>query len=270
MRKSSLRILTICTACAVLLSGCELMAGKEAGESLSAESSIAEEALDPEEQARLDLLDSLEDVSIPTTTETRRKENTSISAVSEEETEEYEEGKEQDVLIPGAWLSDDGTKQEFLSEDGSMELAVPLDWQDLRGVITTDDEINQSFTVQIGNIDQAVFFMTNSESRRYSPFMSLDEYSSAIVAAVYNSMNSSEEFTDPQLLETVDIDSAVGDFVIRKSSIEANYEGNPILYYIYAVQGSYRYFQFNCWTAESQKDAAEAVFDEIVTRFYEQ
>ena len=270
MRKSSLRILTICTVCAVTFSGCGLMAGKEAAEPLPAESSVAEVVIDPEEQARLDLLDSLDDVSIPTTTETRRKENTSISASREEGTEESGEGAERDVLIPGAWLSDDETKQEFISEDDSMQLAVPLDWRDLRGVITSDDEINQSFTVQIGNTDQALFFMSNSESRRYSPFMSLDEYSSAIVAAVYNSMNSSEAFTDPQLLETVDIDSAVNDFVIRKSTIQAGYEGNPILYYIYAVQGSYRYFQFNCWTAESQKDAAEAVFDEIVTRFYEQ
>ena len=278
MRKRSLSILAIGTACAVLLGGCsgisQLMPAQQEAqpESLPAESSVAEEVIDPEEQARLDLLDALESVSIPTTTETSRRSDSGVAAPYESGAEEEDESldsEESDLLIPGAWLSDDETKQEFYSEDDSLQLAVPLDWQDLNGQIINDDEVNQSFKIQVGNLDQAVFFMANSESRRYSPFMSLDEYSSAIVAAVYNSMSDSETFSDAELLETVDIESDVNDFVIRKSTIAASYEDNPIVYYIYAVQGSYRYFQFNCWTAESQKDTVEPVFDEIVSGFYE-
>ena len=240
---------------------------------MPAESSVAEVVIDPEEQARLDLLDALESVSIPTTTETSRRNDSGVAAAYEsgaEEDESDDSADETDLLITGAWLSDDETKQEFYSEDDSLQLAVPLDWQNLNGQITNDDEVNQSFKVQVGNPDQAVFFMANSESRRYSPFMSLDEYSSAIVAAVYNTMSGSEDFSDAELIETVDIESDVNDFVIRKSTIAASYEGNPIVYYIYAVQGNYRYFQFNCWTAESQKDTVETVFDEIVCGFREQ
>jgi hypothetical protein len=237
-----------------------------------AESSVAEVVIDPEEQARLDLLDALESVSIPTTTETSRRNDSGVAAAYESgaEEDEYDDSADEtDLLITGAWLSDDETKQEFYSEDDSLQLAVPLDWQNLNGQIINDDEVNQSFKVQVGNPDQALFFIANSESRRYSPFMSLDEYSSAIVAAVYNSMSDSEVFSNAELIETVDIESDVNDFVIRKSTITASYEDNPIVYYIYAVQGNYRYFQFNCWTAESQKDTAETVFDEIVSGFHE-
>ena len=278
MRKRSLSIIAIGTVCAVILGGCSGVdrlfpaQGEVQTESVPAESSVAEVVIDPEEQARLDLLDSLEDISIPTTTETSRKNDSGVAAPYEEGTEEDEsdESGESKVLISGAWLSDDETKQEFYSENDSLQLAVPLDWQNLIGQITNDDEVNQSFSVHVGNPDQAMFFMANSESRRYSPFMSLDEYSSAIVAAVYNSMSDSEVFSDADLIETVDIESDVNDFVIRKSTITASYENNPIVYYIYAVQGNYRYFQFNCWTAESQKDAAEPIFDEIVSGFHEQ
>ena len=277
MRIRGLRIIAIGTACAVLLGGCsgigQLFPGQQEtmDESVPAESSVAEEVIDPEEQARLDLLDALESVSIPTTTETSRRNDSGVAAPYESGIAEDESSvsDETSVQITGAWLSDDETKQEFYSEDDSLQLAVPLDWQNLNGLITNDDEVNQSFKVQVGNPDQAVFFMANSESRRYSPFMSLDEYSSAIVAAVYNSMSGSEAFSDAELIETVDIESDVNDFVIRKSTISASYEGNPIVYYIYAVQGNYRYFQFNCWTAESQKDTVETVFDEIVSGFHE-
>ena len=276
MRKRSLSIVAIGTACAVILGGCSgvdrLFPAREEvqTESVPAESSVAEVVIDPEEQARLDLLDSLEDISIPTTRETSRRNDSGVAAPYEDGTDESDESDESKVLISGAWLSDDETKQEFYSENDSLQLAVPLDWQNLIGQITNDDEVNQSFSVQVGNPDQAMFFMANSESRRYSPFMSLDEYSSAIVAAVYNSMSDSEVFSDADLIETVDIESDVNDFVIRKSTITASYENNPIVYYIYAVQGNYRYFQFNCWTAESQKDAAEPIFDEIVSGFHEQ
>ena len=279
MRKRSLSIVAIGTACVVLLGGCsgisQLMPAQQEtqSESVPEESSVAEVVIDPEEQARLDLLNSLESVSIPTTTETSRKNDSGVAAPYENGAEEEDESAESDgskVLITGAWLSDDETKQEFYSENDSLQLAVPLDWKNLNGQITNDDEVNQSFSVQVGNPDQAVFFMANSESRRYSPFMSLDEYSSAIVAAVYHSMSGSEVFSNAELVETVDIESDVEDFVIRKSVISASYEDNPIVYYIYAVQGNYRYFQFNCWTAESQKDSAEAVFDEIVRGFHEQ
>jgi len=277
MRIRGLSIVAIGTACAVLLGGCsgigQLFPGQQEtmDESVPAESSVAESVIDPEEQARLDLLDALESVSIPTTTETSRRNDSGVAAPYESGTAEDESSvsDETSVLITGAWLSDDETKQEFYSEDDSLQLAVPLDWQNLNGQITNDDEVNQSFKVQVGNPDQAVFFMANSESRRYSPFMSLDEYSSAIVAAVYNSMSGSEVFSDAELIETVDIESDVNDFVIRKSTITASYESNPIVYYIYAVQGNYRYFQFNCWTAESQKDTVETVFDEIVSGFHE-
>ena len=278
MSKRGLSILAIGTACAVLLGGCggigQIFPGQQEtqDESIPAESSVAEEVIDPEEQARLDLLNALESVSIPTTTETSRKNDSGVAAPYEYGTEddESDESCETNVLITGAWLSDDETKQEFYSEDDSLQLAVPLDWQNLNGQIINDDEVNQSFKVQVGNPDQAMFFMANSESRRYSPFMSLDEYSSAIVAAVYNSMSSSEVFSNAELIETVDIESDVHDFVIRKSTITASYEDNPIVYFIYAVQGNYRYFQFNCWTAEGQKDAAETIFDEIVIGFHEQ
>lgn len=279
MRKRGLSIIAIGTACAVLLGGCsgieKLMPAQQEvqTESVPAESSVAEVVIDPEEQARLDLLDALESVSIPTTTETSRRNDSGVAAPYEYGTEEEDESQDSDetnVLITGAWLSDDETKQEFYSENDSLQLAVPLDWQNLNGQITNDDEVNQSFKVQVGNPDQAVFFMANSESRRYSPFMSLDEYSSAIVAAVYNTMSGSEDFSDAELIENVDIESDVNDFVIRKSTIAASYEGKPIVYYIYAVQGNYRYFQFNCWTAESQKDTVEPVFDEIVSGFREQ
>ena len=279
MRKRSLSILAIGTACVVLLGGCSGISQFLLGQSgeqdgaVPTESSVAEVVIDPEEQARLDLLNALESVSIPTTTETSRRNESGVAAPYEYGTEGEDESidsDENDVLITGAWLSDDETKQEFYSENDSLLLSVPLDWQNLLGQITNDDEVNQSFSVQVGNPDQAVFFMANSESRRYSPFMSLDEYSSAIVAAVYNSMNDSEAFSDPELTETVDIESDNNNFVIRKSTITASYENNPIVYYIYAVQGNYRYFQFNCWTAESQKDTAETVFDEIAIGFHEQ
>lgn len=279
MRKRSLSILAIGTACVVLLGGCsgigQFLPGQsgEQDGAVPTESSVAEVVIDPEEQARLDLLNALESISIPTTTETSRRNESGVAAPYEYGTEGEDESidsDENDVLITGAWLSDDETKQEFYSENDSLLLSVPLDWQNLLGQITNDDEVNQSFSVQVGNPDQAVFFMANSESRRYSPFMSLDEYSSAIVAAVYNSMNDSEAFSDPELTETVDIESDINNFVIRKSTITASYENNPIVYYIYAVQGNYRYFQFNCWTAESQKDTAETVFDEIAIGFHEQ
>ena len=277
MRKCSLSIVAVGTALTVMLGGCsgigQLMpTQQEQTESVPAESSVAEVVIDPEEQARLDLLDALESVSIPTTTETSRRNDSGVAAAYEsgaEEDESDDSADETDLLITGAWLSDDETKQEFYSEDDSLQLAVPLDWQNLNGQIINDDEVNQSFKVQVGNLDQALFFIANSESRRYSPFMSLDEYSSAIVAAVYNSMSDSEVFSNAELIETVDIESDVNDFVIRKSTITASYEDNPIVYYIYAVQGNYRYFQFNCWTAESQKDTAETVFDEIVSGFHE-
>ena len=215
MRKRGLSIIAIGTACAVLLGGCsgieKLMPAQQEvqTESVPAESSVAEVVIDPEEQARLDLLDALESVSIPTTTETSRRNDSGVAAPYEYGTEEEDESQDSDetnVLITGAWLSDDETKQEFYSEDDSLQLAVPLDWQNLNGQITNDDEVNQSFKVQVGNPDQAVFFMANSESRRYSPFMSLDEYSSAIVAAVYKSMSGSEDFSDAELIETVDIE----------------------------------------------------------------
>lgn len=278
MRKRSLRMIAVGTAVTLLLGGCGSLQGLMPGNEAPAapvESSVPEKVIDPEEQARMDLLDSLEDVQIPTTTQTNRKDNSSESSVSDEYSQAENNGEEDDgestgARIPGAWLNDDETRQELISNDGHIQIAVPLSWRDLSGQLTNDDEVNQSFNLQLGDTDQAVYFMANSESRRYSPFMSLDEYSSAIVAAVYNTMNGKEAFSDAELLSTVDMNSEVNDFVIRKSTLRAGYEGNPIYYYVYAVQGAYRYFQFNCWTAEMQKDTAEPLFDEIVLRFYEQ
>ena len=127
MRKRGLSIIAIGTACAVLLGGCsgigQLMPKQEVQtESVPVESSVAEVVIDPEEQARLDLLDALESVSIPTTTETSRRNDSGVAAPYEYETEEEDESEESDetgVLITGAWLSDDETKQEYAARSTS-------------------------------------------------------------------------------------------------------------------------------------------------------
>ena len=102
--------MAIGTACAVLLGGCsgisQLMPAQQEAqpESLPAESSVVEEVIDPEEQARLDLLDALESVSIPTTTETSRRSDSGVAAPYEsgaEEEDESTDSEESDVLIPG-------------------------------------------------------------------------------------------------------------------------------------------------------------------------
>ena len=100
MRKRGLSIIAIGTACAVLLGGCggigQLMPAQQEAqsESVPAESSVAEVVIDPEEQARLDLLDALESVSIPTTTETSRRNDSGVAAPYEYGTEEEDESQD--------------------------------------------------------------------------------------------------------------------------------------------------------------------------------
>lgn len=151
------------------------------------------------------------------------------------------------------------------STDGTMEVTLPDNWEDMTGKMDTTGDAQQNWVIEAGCLEEESFLTAVGESKTNTALASLAEYSDTIVQAV----STNTLFTDAQASSTEDLTLTSGGFAAKKTKISATYSGQKIAYWIYAVEGSKRYDQFICWTTEDNASSAEEKFDTIVNSFTE-
>ncbi len=200
------------------------------------------------------LMSELSGVSVPTTTQTTE------SAAAGTQTVTASGG-----TSAGTSSGELNLSVKIDSTDGTEEFYIPDTWADMKGSMDSTGETEQSYTVEAGSLDEQMFLISNGESRHNSSLLSLEDYSKALVEGI----SKSTDFSDVQNAGTADLILKNSGLTAKKTVLTVNYQNQSLSYYIYAIEGSERYYQVCCWTIAANQTAAGQTFDAIVNTFTE-
>ena len=252
--KAIAAVLAVLTA-VLALGGCgnskstESAASSAVSQTASKASSQAETS-DSASDSMDSLMSELSGVSVPTTTQTTE------SAAAETQPGTASGGTSSGELNLSVKID---------STDGTEEFYIPDTWADLKGSMDSTGETEQSYTVEAGSLDEQMFLISNGESRHNSSLLSLEDYSKTLVDGV----SKSTDFSNVQNAGTADLILKNSGLTAKKTVLTVNYQNQSVSYYIYAIEGSERYYQVCCWTIAANQTAAGQTFDAIVNTFTE-
>lgn len=195
-------------------------------------------AVDPNESYAAQVRAELEDVEIPTTDVTTRSGNVEVPALS----------------------------QTLSTEDGNIQIKIPGTWADLKGQLDVDGSLD-GYVIQTGSLTEAQFLTYTSEQKsdaENAPITSIDEYSGWLIQYV-TSVNSSLQNAVVIGQSAVRLTQSTLDG--KKTVLEGNFNGQEVVYFVYAVEGATAYHQFCCWAPKERRNTAEATFDAVVNTF---
>ncbi|MDO4804015.1 MAG: hypothetical protein Q4A32_04265 [Lachnospiraceae bacterium] len=194
--------------------------------------------VDPNESYAAQVQAELEDVEIPTTDITTKTGAVEVPALS----------------------------QTMTAGDGNIQLKVPENWTDLKGQIDASGMLD-GYVIQTGSMADAQFLTYTSEAKsdaENAPITSVDEYSGWLVQYV---TSVSSPLQNATVLETSDIRLTQSTMDGKKTVLKGNYNGQDVVFFVYAVEGANSYHQFCAWAPEGRRNTAEATFDAVVNSF---
>ena len=156
-------------------------------------------------------------------------------------------------------------KVKIDSADGTMEIMAPDTWQDMKGQLDESGSSDQNYPLQAGSYDDETFLTANGESKTNSSLTSLQEYSDTILKGV----TASTAFSNVQAEATTDVTLTASGLPAKRTKFIAAYGSQQIAYWIYAAEGTSRYYQICCWTADDNAVNAEPVIEAVVNSFKE-
>lgn len=181
-------------------------------------------------------------------TTVQAEESLPAKAVSADPVDTSEEIPELTVIVT------DGT--------GTEQVSVPANWQYMSGKLDPSGNVDANFPIMVGDQRTNVYVISNYESRQ-GAVSTLDDYSNVLV----NGVSGSGVLTNVQNMGTETMVLEASHFAAKRTILYADYEGMPIEYIIYAVEGISNYYQFNCWGYQDKAQRNEELFDNIVNAF---
>ena len=195
-------------------------------------------AIDPNESYAAQVQAELEDVEIPTTDITTKTGAVEVPALS----------------------------QTMTTADGNIQILVPGSWADMKGQLD-DTGVLDGYVIQTGSMTDAQFLIYTSEQKseeENAPITSIDEYSGWLVQYV---TSATSPLQNAVVIGTSDIRLTQSTMDGKKTILKGSFNGQDMVFFVYAVEGSTAYHQFCCWAPEGRRNAAEATFDAVVNSF---
>lgn len=212
----------------------------------------------------------------------------STEAVSTPNEQSNNTGEENSESVEEASVSSAGStdsaspapilSKERTSSDGSFSVRLPSNWSNMTAQISDDDEINQGFTLQVGNADQPLYMMACAENKDANAVKSLDEYMNSLIRFV----TESGSFSDIQKMSKAESFKTSSGLAGRKYLFTATYSpenntadtpasavsqtaasGEKVAYWLYAIEGEKQYYQMNFWTPASNGELERATVDAV-------
>lgn len=153
--------------------------------------------------------------------------------------------------------------QSISSAAGDMQIQVPDGWSDLRSQLDPAGTADQDYPIQTGDYDEESFLIINGEDKMNTSIASLQEYSDMLVQGV----SANAAFSDVKKEATADMTLSASGFAAKKTKFIASYSGQQIAYWVYAAEGTSKYYQICCWTADDNASNAEPKFEAVVNSF---
>ena len=245
--KTAVALLAVLTA-ALVFSACGKKKEEpvpEVTESVATSADVLQEtmvvetpAVDPNESYAAQVQAELGDVEIPTTDVTTMTGTIEVPALS----------------------------QTISTPDGGSQLKVPGTWIDLKGQIDASGAMD-GYLVQVGSTGDAQFLVYTAEAKpevENAPVTSIEEYSGWLVQYV---TSASSPLQNAEVLTSSDIRLTQSTMDGKKTVLKGIYNGQEVVYFVYAIEGASSYHQFCCWAPAGLRNSSEATFDAVVNSF---
>ena len=175
------------------------------------------------------------------------------------EADEEGDGSEDD----GAGVQVPKLTRQIDSTDGTMRLFLPETWGDLVGKMDDTGELDKTYPLKAGCYEEAAFLMAAHESKENSPIVDLTDFTETLLKAV----SGNEVFSDVRRGGLRNLKLKKSGLKAIRTGFSAVFEGQTVIYRIYAVEDEGRYYQITAWSTGTNERTAEAVFDAIVETF---
>ena len=197
--------------------------------------------------------------------------NSADTDTASSEAEDVREDAEETAGAAGTAVPDLTLKID--STDGKMSLTVPENWEDLSGRFASmriDGQggssglsVEEACPLKAGSYDEAAFLMGAWETKEGSHLADLKDYTDTL----YKAVSGNDAFSDVRPGQYLEMTLPQNGLTAYRRDFTAVFDGLPVSYWIYAVDGGDAYYQLTAWTTGTNARTLEPCFDAIARTF---